>query len=89
MPATRYTLKLATGEIVTGCIHGSGGLVGGGPHNADRVRKLIERASKGWSLSVYEPKPGHCAMYPAYDTDFSAWRHVDLRGAEFVAQETA
>jgi hypothetical protein len=88
MLATRYTLKLATGEIATGSIHGSGGLVGAGEHNARRIRAQIERATKGWPLGIYEPKPGHCAMYTDGQS-FEGWRQVDLRGAELVGQESS
>lgn len=93
MGATVYTLKLATGDIVCGCIHGSGGMVGSGDHNAQRVRVQIERATAGKPLAIYEPERGHCAMYDAkalrlaYPQWCEAWRNVDLRGAELVGQE--
>jgi hypothetical protein len=86
MGATRYTLRLADGSIVTGSIHGAGGLVGGGENNAQRIRSQIDRASKGWPLGIYEPAPGHCSMYDDGDS-FDNWRRVDLRGAELLKQE--
>lgn len=81
-----YTIRLATGELVTGPVHGSGGVVGHGQGNADRIRRAIRRANKGESTGLYEPQPGHARMYPAYSANDSGEpRDVDLRGAELVS----
>lgn len=88
MSATLYTLQLADGRVVTGPIHGSGGLIGGGIQNWDRVQRQIARATEGDGLGVYEPKPGHARMYLNYDRDGGDPIDVDLRGALLAAYES-
>lgn len=87
---TRYTVQLASGEQVCGAIHGTGGLVGGGFHNLDRVRMMVINADRGWPLGVFEPKVGHVRMYPnATTADAGAWVDVDLRGAKVLTGSRA
>lgn len=82
MAPTLYTIRLAGGEIVTGCIQGSGGLIGSGEHNAARVRKQIDLATAGRPLGIAEPERGHAQMWD----ELEGWRRVDLRGAELLDQ---
>lgn len=61
MSHAQYTLELATGELVTGPIHGSGGTLGSGQH--ERLQIQIDRANEGEPLGIYEPKPGHASVH--------------------------
>lgn len=54
-----------------------------------RLQAQIRLASKGRPLGIYEPAPGHCAMYP----NFSASGNgpvvlVNLSGATVEVAET-
>jgi len=82
-----FTLKLATGEIVTGPIQGSGGTI----HGSDAARRLqieIKRADKGTPLGIYEPMPGHASLHlPDPNQDLPVdkrTRPIDLRGATLI-----
>lgn len=84
-----YTLELANGAVVSGAIHGSGGRIGTGIGNWDRVERAIARASRGSETGLSEPQPGHARMYTNVDRDGGAELHVDLRGARVLAVELA
>lgn len=81
MPATHYHIKQRNGISVRGPIHGSGGIVGGGPHNRRRLQLEIDHATQGEPLGIFEPKPGHARMYTDYGPDGGTPIDVDLRGA--------
>lgn len=82
-----FSICLANGQIVVGAIHGSGGLVGGGKHNRDRIRREIARATIGKPLGICEPKPGHVRMYQAATAaDAGESIEVDIRGARLVEE---
>lgn len=84
---TAYAIKLADGRIVVGAIQGSGGLIGGGAHNRDRVRATIRRATEGSPLGIFEPKRGHVALYEhATVADAGPCEYVDVRGADLVEE---
>lgn len=72
-----YKLQLATGEIVVGAIHGSGGTIPAGQFK--RVLTLITRANEGDRLSVYEPEPGCVSIHVD-----GGRRVVSLRGANLL-----
>lgn len=82
--SAKYKLKLADGSEVVGAVHGAGGIVGHGPHNAGRIQQAIRQANRGRETHLYEPKPGHCAMY--LDDRFEDQVVVDLRGAELLTE---
>jgi hypothetical protein len=85
-PSDHYTLALADGQYVRGAIQGSGGTIPAGQRA--RVVGQIERATAGKPLGIYEPEPGHCAMYkldPEQKLEpGERTRAVDLRGAKLV-----
>lgn len=70
----RIKATLADGTVYVGPIQGSGGRVGSGALHAgyeaaarDAIRTLgraQRRAAKGKDTGLYEPKPGHLAIYP-------------------------
>lgn len=67
--AIRFAIQTADGRRFVGPVHGAGGVLGGRPHHAlARLRADAERATNdpGHRLSVYEPAPGHCRIYPDY-----------------------
>lgn len=86
LDARRYTIRLATGALVTGPVQGSGGVIGSGEHNLARLQTQTRRANAGEPLGIYEPRPGHVVMYPHYSAhDTGEPVEVDLRGAEVIA----
>lgn len=85
MAAQWFTLQLADGSLITGVIHGSGGVVGEGLHNIERIHREIRRATEGHRLGIFEPKPGHARVYPHYSAvDAGESVDVDLRGARLT-----
>jgi hypothetical protein len=88
MAIDKFTLKLADGSVVTGAIHGSGGIIRG-ERGAERIRKSIKLADDGRDLGVYEPRPGHVRMYLNYTAAESGGPiDVDLRQASLLAVES-
>lgn len=89
MPHANYTLRLATGELVTGPIQGSGGTLGACQH--ERLQIQIDRANAGDELGIYEPKAGHASMHVVAERDNPDLRKrrraIDLRGAVLVREE--
>lgn len=82
MAAQIFRLRLATGEFVTGAVHGSGGQIARGAHNTDRLRRAIRLAEAGRDTGIYQPKPGHARVY--LDRDNVTTTDVDLRGAQVL-----
>jgi hypothetical protein len=81
------TIRAVSGEFVTGAVQGAGGILREQVKHPlrRRVEALIERATNGDPLSVYEPKPGHILMFAGYCAAHDGERRiVDLRGAEIV-----
>lgn len=65
MSAQRFRLELADGRVVTGAVHGSGGLIAG-PAGITRLTLAVDRAERGRRLDLYEPRPGGVRVYPDY-----------------------
>lgn len=101
MSGARFTLRLATGEVVGPVrVHGRGGEVGVSalqcePHELVRYasRKMaaeIRLVTAGRDGLFYHPKPGHVR---AYFGDFKSTmdeevtRDLDIRGAKIVRVE--
>lgn len=59
MSPVRFTFVLPSGVSVTGPVRGCGGMVG-----APRLRKAQRIAAQGRPHGLYEPAPGHVAVYP-------------------------
>lgn len=77
----RFEFLLADGRVVTGVVHGCGGVLSR-PGDLERLQLSIERAKEGDPLAVYEPRPGHVRVYPHYSA-YHQGDHIDvgLRGA--------
>lgn len=82
MTATLFTIRLASGEVVTTHVHGSGGAMAVGA--AGCLRLQIRRANEGRRLQVYEPLPGHVRAYRQTAKADVDERVLDLRGAEIL-----
>ena len=79
-------------EKHVGVVQGSGGKIGYSFSHLEkaereaaslaRLEKAIDRATKGEDTGLFEPEPGHCALYPHYcnagDGDYLA---IPLAGA--------
>jgi hypothetical protein len=61
----RFTFTLAGGETITGPVKGAGGFI----NTLARLNAAARMAAQGRETGMYEPKPGHVAVYP----DFCAW----------------
>lgn len=76
---TRYALVTETGRRVVGAVQGNAGLLRE-PHGLERLRLCVLRAKAGQPLSIYEPSPGHVAVYPRLDAQQNGpFVYVDLR----------
>ncbi len=91
MSDAKYSIKLATGDVVTGPIQGCGGTIPSG--QAKRVQLQIDRANEGEPLGIYEPKPGCASMLvPVTVTEDNKHRmeygrvSIDLRGATLIGE---
>lgn len=72
----RFRVTLASGRIVEGPIQGNGGKLGGGSMHAGHgraraaaIRSLdaaLRAAHDGRDIGIFEPRPGHAAIYPDY-----------------------
>ena len=69
--AKRFMFVLASGEVVTGPVHGAGGPVG----TIARLNAARRMALMGRSTGIVEPEPGCVAVYP----DFCAWSDGPMR----------
>ena len=94
MIAVRIKAELATGLTIVGPIMGNGGMVGSGAlcHGAESasrqamrsLRAAQDRAADGLHLPIFEPKPGHVAIYPDYSAATDGDRiEIPLVGTTF------
>ncbi len=99
MMAVRIKATLATGETITGPIMGNGGMVGSGAlcHGAKSagrqalrsLRVAQSRAADGLHLPIFEPSPGHVAIYPDFSAATDGERiEIPLAGTTFSIEET-
>lgn len=78
MSTPRFTIVTKTGKVVTGVVHGSGGSI----RHLQGLNFAIRQATKGRDSTIYEPKPGHAAVYPDYNAAGNGRMvAVDMRGA--------
>lgn len=79
MSTPRFTIVTKSGKAVTGVVHGAGGSIS----TIARLRGAINRATRGHDSGIYEPKPGHAAVYPNYSAHGNGKMiAVDMRGAQ-------
>lgn len=72
----RIRAELKSGKVYVGPIAGNGGMIGSGAAHVSHklaskyvlnlLRLSRERAELGTRLPIFEPKPGHVAIYPDY-----------------------
>jgi hypothetical protein len=80
----RFTIITKRGKSVTGVVQGAGGSIS----TLARLTGAINRATRGHDSGIYEPKPGHAAVYPKYSARSDGKMvAVDMRGA--IAFEAA
>ena len=78
MSTPRFTIIPTKGRPVTGVVQGSGGSI----TTIARLQGAINRATRGHDSGIYEPKPGHAAVYPNYSAHGNGRMvTVDMRGA--------
>lgn len=87
MTPARFTLRLASGEVVGPvAVHGAGGPLA--VDAAAHLRLALRRVAEGRRLvGISEPQPGHVRAYVHEAAGDSDERLIDLRGAELVAVE--
>lgn len=61
MSVTRFRFH-HDGRDIIGPVRGAGGFVA----SVTRLLLAKERAAKGMRLNIYEPNPGHVAVFPDY-----------------------
>lgn len=78
MSTPRFTIVTKRGKSYTGVVHGSGGSI----TSLARLQGAISRATRGLDSGIYEPKPGHAAVFPNYSARGDGKKViVDMRGA--------
>lgn len=74
----RFTIITKKGRTITGVVQGAGGSIS----TLARLQGAINRATRGHDSGIYEPKPGHAAVYPKYTAHGNGKMvAVDMRGA--------
>lgn len=79
MSEVRFRITTAKGLVITGPVHGNGGLLGAScshlpfgereQHALKRLKRQQEFAEEGRELAIYEPEPGCCAMKPEFSAE--------------------
>jgi hypothetical protein len=78
MSTPRFRIITKRGKVVTGVVQGSGGSI----ETLARLRGVISLATRGRDSGIYEPKPGHAAVYPNFNAHGDGKMvAVDMRGA--------
>lgn len=68
MSALCFRVTAADGRTATGPIQGAGGMVECGTIGTplERIQCDARRADNGLRLSIFEPTPGYCRIFPDY-----------------------
>jgi len=78
MSTPRFRIVTKSGKVVTGVVQGAGGSIS----TLARLKGAIHRATRGHDSGIYEPRPGHAAVYPNYSAQSNGRMVVvDMRGA--------
>ncbi len=84
-----FTIKEASGRIVTANVHGNGGTMKATSVAWDRMLRLIGKATNGLPFAdAYEPAPGHVRCYISKAAGNEEEGTIDLRGAVLVSIES-
>ncbi len=62
----RVSFLLSDGAIVSGVVHGNGGVIANCGDARRRILTAQRRARAGRETMLYEPLPGHVRVYPKY-----------------------
>lgn len=100
MIAVKIRAELADGKVHVGPIMGNGGMIGSstlhvGRELAERqalyvLRLCQDRVADGRGLPVFEPKPGHVAIYPHFSASTDGERiYIPLAGTTFTIEAAA
>lgn len=95
MIAVKIRAELADGKVHVGPIMGNGGMMGSGALHVGReraeaqalrvLRLCQDRVADGRELPVFEPKPGHVAIYPDFCAATDGKRiYIPLAGTSFT-----
>lgn len=93
--SVRIKATLADGRVFVGPIQGRGGRIGDATLHLgfeaaaqaamEALRGIKRRCTTGRPLGVYEPKPGHLAIYPHESAESAGEPElVPVRGTEFT-----
>ena len=94
MDVVRIRARLASGRTIVGPIMGHGGMIGSGLlHRGlefaafaalSRLQKLQNWVvGSGCRPPIFEPKPGHVAIYPASASDDGGYIAIPIKGTKF------
>ena len=94
MTVVKIRAELANGEVYVGPIMGNGGMIGSGALHAGyklagkqasrMIRLCQDCVVDGRDLPVFEPRPGHVAIYPDFCAETDGERvYIPIDGTTF------